>query len=105
MKTLQEFADALTHAQKARKLTAKELADSVGLSDLSVRRILSGQAAPRLTNAMALASELGLELVLVPKEVAQSLSGAPKKPRSVLSNVERRLGLTSSFGQDDKADK
>ena len=105
MKTLQEFADALTHAQKARKLTAKELADSVGLSDLSVRRILSGQTAPRLTNAMALASELGFELVLVPKEVVQSISGAPKKPRSVLSNVERRLSLASSFGQDDKADK
>ena len=104
MKTLQEFADALTHAQKARKLTAKELADSVGLSDLSVRRILSGQAAPRLTNAMALASELGLELVLVPKEVAQSLSGAPKKPRAVLSNVERRLGMASTLSQDDKSD-
>ena len=104
MKTLQEFADALTHAQKARKLTAKELADSVGLSDLSVRRILSGQAAPRLTNAMALASELGLELVLVPKEVAQSLSGAPKKPRSVLSNVGRRLGMASTLSQDDKSD-
>lgn len=67
MKTLQEFADALTEAQKARKLTARELADSVGLSDLSVRKILSGQTAPRLTNAMALASELGFELVLVPK--------------------------------------
>ena len=40
MKTLQEFADALTEAQKARKLTARELADSVGLSDLSVRKIL-----------------------------------------------------------------
>ena len=105
MKTLQEFADALTHAQKARKLTAKELADSVGLSDLSVRRILSGQAAPRLTNAMALASELGLELVLVPKEVAQSLSGAPKKPRSVLSNVERRLSLARKLGEDDQGDK
>ena len=105
MKTLQEFADALTEVQKARKLTARELADSVGLSDLSVRRILSGQTAPRLTNAMALASELGLELVLVPKEVALSISGAPKKPHTVLSNVERRLGLTSSFGQDDKADK
>ena len=105
MKTLQEFADALTEAQKARKLTAKELADSVGLSDLSVRRILSGQAAPRLTNAMALASELGLELVLVPKEVAQSLSGAPKKPRSVLSNVERRLSLARKLGEDDQGDK
>ena len=105
MKTLQEFADALTEAQKARKLTAKELADSVGLSDLSVRRILSGQAAPRLTNAMALASELGFELVLVPKEVALSISGAPKKPRSVLSNVERRLSLARKFGEDDQGDK
>ena len=105
MKTLQEFADALTEAQKARKLTAKELADSAGLSDLSVRRILSGQTAPRLTNAIALASELGLELVLVPKEVALSISGAPKKPRSVLSNVERRLSLARKFGEDDQGDK
>ena len=104
MKTPQEFADALTEAQKARKLTAKELADSVGLPDLSVPRILSGQTAPRPTNAIALASELGLELVLVPKEVAQSLSGAPKKPRSVLSNVERRLGMASTLSQDDKSD-
>ena len=105
MKTLQEFADALTEAQKARKLTARELADSVGLSDLSVRRILSGQAAPRLTNAIALASELGLELVLVPKEVAHSLSGASQKPRSVLSNVERRLSLARKFCEDDQGDK
>ena len=105
MKTLQEFADALSEAQKARKLTARELADSVGLSDLSGRKILSGQTAPRLTNAMALASELGLELVLVPKEVAQSISGAPKKPRSVLSNVERRLSLARKFGEDDQGDK
>lgn len=104
MKTLQEFADALTEVQKARKLTARELADSVGLSGLSVRRILSGQTAPRLTNAMALASELGLELVLVPKEVAQSISGAPKKPRSVLTNVERRLGTASTLSQDDNSD-
>ena len=105
MKTLQEFADALTEVQKARKLTARELADSVGLSDLSVRKILSGQTAPRLTNAMALASELGFELVLVPKEVVQSISGAPKKPRSVLSNVERRWRLARKFGEDDQGDK
>ena len=42
--------------------------------------------------------------MLVPKEVAQSLSGAPKKPRSVLSNVERRLGMASTLSQDDKSD-
>ena len=65
MKTLQDFANTLTQAQKERELTAKELAEEVGLSDLSVRKILSGQSAPRLTNAMALASVLGYELVLV----------------------------------------
>jgi hypothetical protein len=54
---------------------------------------------------MALASELGFELVLVPKEVVQSISGAPKKPRSVLSNVERRLSLARKFGEDDQGDK
>ena len=104
MKTLQDFANTLTQAQKERELTAKELAEEVGLSDLSVRKILSGQSAPRLTNAMALASVLGYELVLVPKEVAQSFLGA-KKPHTVLSNVERRLSMASKLAQDSKADK
>ena len=104
MKTLQEFANTLTEAQKAHKLTARELADSVGLSDLSVRRILSGQTAPRLTNAMALASELGFELVLVPKEIAQTFIAGPRKPHTVLSNVERRLGMASTLSQDVKSD-
>ena len=104
MKTLQEFADSLTEVQKARKLTARELAEEVGLSDLSVRKILSGQSAPRLTNAMALASVLGYELVLVPKAVAQSFVGA-RKPHTVRSNVERRLSMASKLAQDSKADK
>ena len=43
--------------------------------------------------------------MLVPKEVAQSLSGASQKPRSVLSNVERRLSLASKLGEDDQGDK
>lgn len=95
MQTLGEFSQAMTDARKARKLSINELARETGLSRLAVRQILAGDAAPRLTNAMALASELGLELVLVPKEAAQSLAGtgtaAPQ--RTMLSDLERRLNL------------
>ncbi|MCW8198131.1 XRE family transcriptional regulator [Verminephrobacter aporrectodeae subsp. tuberculatae] len=95
MRTLNEFSTALALAQRARKLTANALALRTGLTPQAVRQILAGETAPRLTNAMAIASELGLELVLVPKEAAPSLSGGPRAERTVLSDVERRLGLRS----------
>lgn len=99
MRTLREFSIALTQAQKAQKVTAVALAERTGLTPLSVRQILAGVTAPRLTNAMALAEELGFEIVLMPKAAAQSLSQPQQATRSVLSDVERRLhhsGPTSS---------
>lgn len=96
MQTLQDFANAMSKAKTERRASATNLARKTGLSPLAVRKILSGEAAPRLTNAMALASELGLELILVPKGAAQSLSAASEGERTVLTDIERRLGLTSS---------
>jgi len=98
MKTLGEFAQALSQGQKAQKVSAKDLAERTGLSPLAVRQILAGKSAPRLTNAMALAAELGLELVLVPQAVAQSLSAQPPAERTVQTNVER--WVSSSFSKD-----
>lgn len=95
MKTLQDFADALSSAKAERRVSATNLASKTGLTPLAVRRILSGDAAPRLTNAMALAGELGLELILVPKGAAQSLSTASEGERTVLTDIERRLGMTA----------
>ncbi len=91
MKTLHEFASTLKASQKAQRVTAVELADRLGLSAQAVRQMLAGTTAPRLTNAMALADELGLELVLVPKEIAQSLSQPAKVERATKSDVERLL--------------
>lgn len=93
MRTLAEFSAALTMAKKSRKLSAKTLALRTGLTDQAVRHILTGQTAPRLTNAIALADELGFELVLLPKDAAQSLSQAPHTHRTVLSDVERWIGV------------
>ena len=94
MKTLSDFADVLSKAKRTQKITAKELAQRTGLSSLAVRQILSGASAPRITIAMALAQQLGLELVLVPTAVADGLERPPKKAgRTVVSDVERLLGI------------
>jgi transcriptional regulator with XRE-family HTH domain len=92
MKKLAEFASGLRAAQQQQRKSATALAAATGLSPLAVRQMLAGNAAPRLTNAMAVADALGLELVLVPKAVAAGLSSADDTPqRSVLTDIERRL--------------
>lgn len=104
MKTLGNFANTLSEAKRSQKITAKELAQRTGLSSLAVRQILSGTSAPRITNAMALAQELGLELVLVPTVVADGLERPPKKAqRTVVTDLERLLGIRpdGSIGQGE----
>lgn len=97
MQSLEDFAQEMSRHQKARRVTATELAGRAGLTDQSVRAMLHGHAAPRLTNAMALADALGLELVLVPKAVAQEMraSAEPPQARTVVSDIERTLGIRS----------
>ncbi|MFN9474646.1 hypothetical protein [Acidovorax sp.] len=70
------------------------MAEKTGLTDQSVRAMLHGNAAPRLTNAMAVADALGMEFVLVPKAMAEGMrsSSEDRSPRTVVSDVERRLG-------------
>jgi transcriptional regulator with XRE-family HTH domain len=94
MRTLPEFASVLKDAQKERRLSDIELAARTGLSPQGVRLALSGKSAPRLTNAMALAQELDLELVLLPREAAQSLAQHQPDARTVLSDVELLLQST-----------
>jgi len=94
MNTLQALAAELETARLARGLPYKTLAERTGLSPLAVRQALQGRTALRANNLMALADELGLELALVPKEMAASLRNASVEqataPR-VLSDVERLL--------------
>lgn len=94
MKTLQSLAAELDAARLARGLNYKTLAERTGLSTLAVRQALQGRTALRANNLMALADELGLELALVPREMAASLRSAGADPAAtprVLSDVERLL--------------
>lgn len=72
MKTVGQFAAALSAAKQEQGVTLAALATNTGLTPLAVRQILDGKVSPRISNAMALASELGLELVLMPKTAAAS---------------------------------
>lgn len=94
MKSLQALAAELEAARLARGLNYKTLAERTGLSALAVRQALQGRTALRATNLMALADELGLELALVPKEMAASLRSTHAEQATVprvLSDVERLL--------------
>lgn len=77
MKTLSDLATALRSATASKGLNALRLHKTTGLSYLTVRDCLSGAKDARMTTVLALANQLGLELVLVPREVAASLEIKP----------------------------
>lgn len=99
MKTIADVAGTLQQQRLQREVPYDELAQAAGLTPLSVRRALHGQTDARITTVMSLADKLGLELVLVPKQLAATLeptrAGAGARP---LSRVEQlKLGTTAQF--------
>ncbi len=89
MQTLRQLAYTLESARKQQRVTYDELARGAGLTPLATRRAMQGTAAPRVTTLMALAGQLGLEMVLVPHVVAQGLEGAPQNPPPPLTDIEK----------------
>src|SRR5258706_14917038 len=102
MKTLLEVAARLESERQRQKITYTELAQATGLSVLAVRQALQGKTAARVTSMMALADRLGLEMVLLPKEVAGAMDHTRAEPvKPALTSVERALqGGNSAAGGD-----
>lgn len=90
MKDVLSVARTLQESMKAARLTYQDVADRTGLSYLAVRNAMQGKSAARLSTLIAVADAVGLEVVLVPTLVAQSLTVAPTQaaPRP-LSLVEQ----------------
>lgn len=97
MKTLSEIATRLEDERQALRLDYQALAEKTGLTPLSVRNVLQGRTAPRITTLMAIADQLGLEVLLLPKVVASGLQAhsvqEPAPP--ALSRVDRIVAETS----------
>jgi len=99
MKTLSEMAILLEAERQRLVLDYQALAERTGLTPLAVRNVLQGRSAPRITTLMAIADQLGLEVLLLPKVVATGL-----QPHSVqepappaLSRVDRIVAETSQL--------
>jgi len=101
MKTLREMATRLEAERQRLKLDYQAIAGKTGLTPLSVRSALQGRTAPRITTLMAIADQLGLEVLLLPKVLAQGLeahggigAGAGEGPEPALSQVDRIIAQT-----------
>ena len=63
----------LTKIRESKQLSQLALADKAGLSRMTVARTELGKIDPRLSSILVMARALGLDLMLVPKELKQPL--------------------------------
>lgn len=107
MKTLSEVSERLEDERRRLMLDYQALAERTGLTPLSVRNVLQGRSAPRITTLMALADQLGLEVLLLPKVVASGLQAhtAEEAPPPALSRVDRIVAETSQLAAAGKKPK
>lgn len=73
MKTLSEVGTFLQNAKSQSNISQKELASRTGLTPVTLRGVFNGKTDSRISTVMALADELGLELLLVPKALSHSI--------------------------------
>lgn len=65
--------DELVATRKAAGRTQEELADNAGLTRMTVQRLESKKLDPRLSTVLELARALGMDLMLVPRNLRPDL--------------------------------
>jgi hypothetical protein len=94
MKTAAELASSLEVARAARRIKRQDIVSRTGLNPLSVRGLLDGNKDSRISTLLAVANEVGLEVMLIPKEVSQAMqsAGAAHPTSTISSVVDAALG-------------
>lgn len=87
--TFADIAHTLQQARQDQRLSYRELGERAGVTELSARSVLLGRSAPKLTTLIALADVLGLELVLLPRLVAEGVAPHRAQEPAPLSAVEQ----------------
>ena len=70
---LTELGRQFREARQRAKLTQDEVASQAGLSRVSYRAIETGTAAPRAGSLVNIARALGMEMMLIPKEIVPAV--------------------------------
>jgi transcriptional regulator with XRE-family HTH domain len=96
MKTLQQVATTLRNRVTQLKLTQERLGTEAGVSRQTLTKVLSGRADLKVTTLLALADRLGLEVMLVPKDLAPGMATDDEsRPRikSIVDVAIEELGM------------
>jgi len=96
MKTLNELSSVLRQAKQRLALPVVVMSRDSGLTAVTIRGVLSGNNDPRLSTLMTIADQLGLELMLLPKEVASSIAAQSPAEYEVQSLVAAALARQGS---------
>ncbi len=76
--------DDMESVRKAGHLNQDQLAAAAGIARMTVNNIATGKVDPRLSTVEALARALGLELMVVPKEMRSTLESFVRSGGRVL---------------------
>jgi transcriptional regulator with XRE-family HTH domain len=75
---LKQLSLALMQARQARKLTQAELSDKTGIDQAHISRIEQGKKNITIISLIDLARVLGLEVMLIPKNLVRLVSSLTK---------------------------
>lgn len=100
MRTLQQIADALLGQLKRTRMSQQALRREVGVSRQTLTNVFSGSQDYKLTTLLAVCDRLGLDLVLVPRELGESAADSPSAPavRNVVQAALDQLGAPAKAG-------
>lgn len=104
MKTLHHLATTLRTRIAQLSFTQEALSAEAGISRQTLSKVLSGRADLKVTTLFALADRLGLEVMLVPKEIAPSMAPADDSHPRVKSVVDAALETfqPARYGNNNK---
>lgn len=102
MKTLADIAIFLKNSQELHKVSQKTIMENTGLTSPTIRGLLSAKKDSKLTTLMAVADELDLELILVPKALASSLLGGLSPDVSKMPHPVRTLVSSALNRKENK---
>jgi len=101
MITVEQLATALRDRIARSGMTQKALSVEAGVSRQTLSKILSGQADLKVTTLFALADKLGMEVMLLPKDIAPDVAAKDEfesrtEPlvKSVVDAAMERIGTT-----------
>jgi transcriptional regulator with XRE-family HTH domain len=81
MTTLKLLSDTFRKRLATLNLTQESVRGKIGVSRRTLTNVLSGTSDYKVTTLLATAEQLGLDVVLIPKEAAQAMR-APLTPKT-----------------------